>query len=138
MEAAHPPIPGLKETVMGMMKRVYWDNIVAIRPGVFPAAPRLVTPAAPDDYGMRRHADWWEANRDGLHWQPIASYARLDAGMALASPCVLRSAKAWTWGGWIDGEWRRVTEGASWSMPGFEPVEWADVDMDAAILLGQE
>lgn len=108
------------------------DNVTLLPPRRRPGLKRV------DQPDMRAHRAWWEENRDRLDWQPIATYVKVIGDLAYASPFVLRAGDVWTYGSWAGGGWVRFTEGATWPLPGFEPTHWADVDLDDAIMLGQE
>jgi hypothetical protein len=88
---------------------------------------------------MRFHMDWWSENRDRIDWQTMDRYRPYwHEGMSIASPVLLRDDTRWFYGSWVVNEWRRFTEGASWVVENFTPTHWADVDLDAGIMLGQE
>jgi len=87
---------------------------------------------------MRALADWWDEARHRLDWQPIATYPKLGDDLALAEPVVLRSPAQWAYGAWYGGCWVKVTEGASYPLPAFQPTQWAEPTLDDAMLLGQE
>jgi hypothetical protein len=112
------------------------DNVVLLR-------PMRQAPRQNEDTSLKlmpHHLDWWWVkNQDRFDWQPISLYRPyLDEGMSIASPVLLRDGERWIYGSWVKDGWRRVTEGESWPIADFAPTEWADVDLDAAILLGQE
>jgi hypothetical protein len=117
---------------MGMMKRVHFDNVVRLYP------PRPAASGTRAWWWMDWHAEWWEVARGTLDWKPISTYEVLDPGMALATPYILRDGDRWAYGALVDGVWTRIAEGGSYPLDDFEPSEWADVDLDEAIGLGQD
>ena len=88
------------------------------------------------DHPAHEHL-WWEDAKDRLEWRPIADYP-INDDLALAEPVILRAGDAWVYGAWSNDGCSKVTEGASWPLPGFEPTEWAEPALDEAIMLGQE
>jgi hypothetical protein len=88
-----------------------------------------------DPLGMARHREWWALRGDALGWEPISTYCKEDY-----ETVVLRAVDGrWTYGCRREGLWHRFTEGAAWPLPAdFEPIEWAPVNVDDAIELGQD